>query len=143
MSEFSERLQQLIDENNLDNKTLAKNINLNATCISHYLLDKRIPTVESLVKLSDYFNRSTDFLLGREEENRNLTFKKCPPFSIQLKYLKEYFNCSAYSIYNGTKISKTCYYGWLSGNRQPTLENIIRLSEVFDRRVDFILGREN
>lgn len=142
MSEFSERLQGLITENNLDNKTLAKAAGINATCISHYLLGKRVPTVESLVKLADYFNRSTDFLLGREEENCNLTFKKCPPFKERLVFLKDYFNCTAYAIYNGTDIAKSSYYGWLGGEK-PTVENIIRLADLFDRRVDFIIGREN
>lgn len=143
MSEFSERLEGLMSERNLNGKTLAQNVGISATCISHYLLDKHIPTVEHLVMLADYFNRSTDFLLGREEENLNLTFKTCPPFSEQIKFLKNFFKRTAYSIYNGTEVSKTCYYGWLSGKRQPTLENIVRLAGIFDCRVDFILGRES
>ncbi|MDE5943011.1 MAG: helix-turn-helix transcriptional regulator, partial [Clostridia bacterium] len=39
-------------------------------------------------------------------------------------------------------ISKGCYYEWLSGKRQATLENVIKLADRFDCRVDFILGRE-
>ena len=75
MSEFSERLSGLIFEHGLNRKLLAKNVGINASCITHYLQDKRIPTVKSLILLAEYFNCSTDFLLGREEENKTLTFK--------------------------------------------------------------------
>ncbi|MDE7265325.1 MAG: helix-turn-helix transcriptional regulator [Clostridia bacterium] len=59
-----------------------------------------------------------------------------------MKILKEKFGCNSYRIYHNTDISKSCYYEWLSGKRQPTLENVIKLADRFDCRVDFILGRE-
>lgn len=141
MSKFSERLEDLMNDNNLNKKMLAEKVGINATCISHYILDKRIPTVESLIKLADYFKCSTDFLLGREEENDNLTFKKCPPFSERIIFLKKELGYLAKDFYNNDEIAKSTYYNWLNG-KQPTLENIIRLAELLDKRVDYILGRE-
>ena len=142
MSNLSERLEELINEQNINKKTLAKNVGINATCISHYILGKRVPTVANLVKLADYFKCSTDFLLGREEENNNLTFKKCPPFKEQLLFLKEKLNLTPDKFYDSTDIAKSSYYNWLAG-KKPTLDNIIRLADLLDCRVDFILGREN
>ena len=142
MSNFCERLEELINEHNLNKKTLAKNVGINATCISHYILGKSAPTIASLIKLADYFNCSTDLLLGREEENNNLTFKACPPFCEQILFLKEKFQFSPNDIYDGTEIAKSSYYNWLDG-KQPSLDNILRLANLFDCRVDFILGREN
>ncbi len=142
MSEFSERLSGLMFENNLNRKQFAQQSDINATCITHYLQGKHSPTLENLVKIADFFHRSTDFLLGREEENNALTFKPCPPFPEQLKFLKDYFQCSSYQIYHNTNIPKSCYYDWKYGNRQPTLENVIKLAEHFDCRIDFIIGRE-
>lgn len=152
MSEFVERLEWLMFEQHLNKKTLAKNVSINATCISHYLLDKRVPTVENLVKLADYFQCSTDYLLGREEKF-NLKFKPCPPFREQIEFLKEHFHCSAYSIYSSTEntdgtanskpaISKSCYYRWINQGRKPSVDNVIKLADHFGCRVDFILGRE-
>ncbi len=142
MSKFSERLDDLIKDSKLNKKTLAKNVGINATCISHYILNKRFPTVESLIKLADYFQCSTDFLLGLEEEISNLTFKKCPPFSEQIKILKRECGYLAKDFYDNDKIAKSTYYNWLNG-KQPTVDNIIRLAELLDKRVDFILGRES
>jgi hypothetical protein len=142
MSEFSERLSELMFENNLNGKTLAQKLNISATCISTYLQGTYLPTVDKLIKFADFFKRSTDFLLGFEEENPNLTFKDCPPFCEQLEFLKEHFGCTAYQIYHNTGIAKSNYYEWKSGNHVPTLDNIIKLAQHFDCRVDFILGRE-
>lgn len=143
MSEFVERLEELMFNRGLNKKMLAQQARINATCISHYLLGKRIPTVESLVKLADFFSRSTDFLLGREEENPNLTFRQCPSFCERIAYLKEQYGGSAQSFYRGLGISKTCYYGWLNGKRNPTLDNVIYLADRLKLRVDYILGRES
>ena len=55
MSEFVERLEELMFEHGLNKKMLAQKAHINATCISHYLLEKRFPTLESLVKLADFF----------------------------------------------------------------------------------------
>ena len=142
MSKFGERLEELINEQNITRKTFAENVGINATCISHYILGKHAPTVANLIKIAAYFNCSTDFLLGREEENKNLTFKNCPPFCEQLLFLKETFKRTPDDIYDGTDIAKSSYYNWLDG-KEPTLDNIIRLADLFDCRVDFILGREN
>ena len=142
MSEFGERLSELIIEHSLKAKEFAKATGLKESCISVYMQGKSLPTVASLVKMADYFNCSTDFLLGREEENKSVKFKPCPPFSEQLLFLKKHFKCSAYQIYHNTNIAKSSYYEWLSGERQPLLDNIIKLAGHFDCSVDFILGRE-
>lgn len=142
MSEFGERLGELIFDHRLNEKQFAENAGICVSCVSVYLQGKSLPTVESLVKIADYFQCSTDFLLGREEENKSVEFKPCPPFSEQLLFLKKHFKCSAYKIYHNTKIAKSSYYEWLSGDSQPNLENVINLAEYFDCSVDFILGRE-
>lgn len=142
LSFFVERLEELIFYNKLNAKELSIALGLGPSCITHYLRRYCGPTVESLIKIADFFHCSTDFLLGREEENDLLKFKPCPPFSQQLEFLKKKYNCSSYAIYRNNDISKTCYYDWKRGKRQPSLDNVIRLADHFGCRVDFILGRE-
>lgn len=143
MSKLSETLSDLISDGGLNLKETATRIGIPSSALTYYLNGEREPTVETIVKIADYYNCSVDFLLGRETEKQNLTFKTCPPFSEQLAFLKNYFKCSSYRFYNGTKISKSAYYSWLRGAHQPTLENVIDLADELDCRVDFILGRES
>lgn len=142
MSEFGERLGELIFENNLKQNEFAEKAGIKPSCVTVYLQGKGLPTVESLIKIADYFQCSTDFLLGYEEENKSIMFKACPPFSEQILFLKKHFKRTAYQIYHNTNISKTCYYDWLSGKCKPTLDNVIRLAALFGCRIDFVLGRE-
>ena len=110
MSQFGERLSELIFEQELTGKEFAKITGIKESCISFYIQGKSMPTVTSLIKIADYFNCSADFLLGREEENKSIKFKPCPPFPEQLLYLKKHFKCSAYQVYHNTNIAKSSYY---------------------------------
>lgn len=138
---LDERLEELLFENNLDNKTFAAKINISASCITQYINKEDLPTIENLIKMANFFKCSTDFILGFEER-QDLTFKVCPPFSEQLKFLLKHFNCKPSYIYKNTDISKSRLFEWKNGTRIPLLDNIMKLAELFDCRVDFVLGRE-
>lgn len=92
LSKFSETLNELIFDNGLTAKSLAEALNAEPSTITRYLRSERVPSVESLVAIADYFKCSTDFLLGRTEENKVHTFKPCPPFNKQIEFLKDYLN---------------------------------------------------
>ena len=143
MSILSENLQDLLLESNLDYKAFAAKIGISASAITNYIKYENLPTVNSIVKIADYFNCSIDYLLGRVEDDWNSNFCKCPPFCERLKFLKEHFGVSNKFIYEHEKISKNRYFDWLSGKRVPTLESVIALAEIFDCSVDFVIGREN
>ena len=143
LSKFSEVLGELIFDGGLTAKSLAAALGAEPSTITRYLKGERVPSVENLVAIANYFNCSTDFLLGKTDENSVHAFKICPPFGEQIEYLKNYFKCSSYKIYHDTGISKSRYYDWKNGKRTPSVDNIIKLAELFDCSTDFILGREN
>ncbi len=143
MPKFAGILEELIFESRKDNKTVAAELGISASCLTDYLKYDVLPSVSNLIKIADYFSRSTDFLLGREEDDRTLTFKICPPFSERLEFLKKHYGCTSYKIYMQAGITKSRYYDWKNGKRVPAVENVIKLAEFFDCRVDFILGRES
>lgn len=141
LSKFSESLAELMEEQNLSVKDLAKAVGVKSSNLYYYLRAERLPSVESIVALANYFACSTDFLLGLTEENRPETYKSCPPFSQRLDFLIEYFGVSTYKVYTQTNVSKARFFDWKRGKYEPSLDNIIKLAEVFDCSVDFVLGR--
>ncbi len=146
LSKFAEMLEELMFEHDTrhktDAKTLAKALGVEGSTITRYLRTEREPSIENLVLLADYFKCSADYLLGRESENRLFTFEPCPPFSEQLvKVLKEYgYTC--YRLSSDAKIHQSSVYAWKSGKRMPNLDSIIKIAELFECSVDFVLGRE-
>ena len=62
-----EQLRKLRKKNNLSMKELGKVLNVSESTISLYESGKREPDFETLIKLAEYFNVSTDYLLGRSD----------------------------------------------------------------------------
>lgn len=71
-NKFQERLQQLIDERNLKQKDLAKQIEVTPASISSWLMQKTIPTKKNLDKLCDYFAVTSDYLKGLTDGRTNI-----------------------------------------------------------------------
>ena len=142
MSKFVERLEDLISEHELNQKTFAEKVGISEGSISLYLQDKHIPTVAHLIRMANYFQCSTDFLLGREEYQQ-LAFKPCPPFCEQIVKLKNEFGGIVDRFVKRAKIVRSNYFNWASGKYVPSLDNILTLADNLDRRVDYILGRES
>lgn len=141
--EFGETVKELIDERKITVKQFAAEIGVAAPTISRYIRGKRMPDINNLVLIADYFNCSTDFLLSREPYVPNLKYKKCPPFCEQIKFLARY-NCKTYDeFYTKAEIHESTFYEWKCGSSIPTLESIIRIANKFDYRIDFVLGRES
>ncbi|MDU1175662.1 MULTISPECIES: helix-turn-helix transcriptional regulator [Clostridia] len=62
---FGGRLRTLREELNLTQTELAKKFNMSPPSISQYEKDIRSPDFTLLLKLADFFDVSTDYLLGR------------------------------------------------------------------------------
>jgi transcriptional regulator with XRE-family HTH domain len=61
------RLRELRESRNLSQATFAAAIGVNRGTYAHYEIDKRRPDYETLIKIADYYNVTTDYLLrGRK-----------------------------------------------------------------------------
>lgn len=62
------KLKMLREEHNMLQSELAKLLNLGASSISMYEKDERDPDTDTLKRIAEIFNVSTDYLLGLNEE---------------------------------------------------------------------------
>ncbi|MCK8824691.1 helix-turn-helix domain-containing protein [Fuchsiella alkaliacetigena] len=65
---IGDRIKKLRKENNIYQKDLAKELGLKQQTISLYESNKRQPDYDTLQKIANYFNCSTDYLLGRTDQ---------------------------------------------------------------------------
>ena len=140
---FAERLDDLMFDNGINAPALAKAIAVDRTTITRYLQGNKIPSVKNVILLADYFKCTADFLLGLAAENYSNTFRECPPFSERFPFLLEYFKINKYQLQKQSKIPESLIYNWQRGQYSPTIDNVIKMAEVFDCTVDFVLGRSN
>ena len=60
-------LKKIRKERNLNQLKVAFDLNISREALSHYENGKRSPDIEMLLKLSDYFGVSIDYLIRGEE----------------------------------------------------------------------------
>jgi len=143
LSKFAETLCDLMfEKNDMTAKALSIELGIPAPTITRYRKAQHSPNIDNLIKIADYFNCSTDFLLGLEAENQSLSFKRCPPFSEQIVFLTKHFNYNYYRFYHDLKIPESTFFEWKNGSSKPNLESVMNIADFFDCRIDFVLGRE-
>ncbi len=81
MESFAQRLTLLRESKELKKKDLAAIVNVSPSCISQYERGTSIPGHDILIKLSQYFGVSIDFLLGNDGA--------CPGFHLADAYTED------------------------------------------------------
>lgn len=61
---ISKKLRNLRKNFNISQVDLAAKLGVTKQCVSNWENDNILPSIEMLVKIAQYFNTSTDFLLG-------------------------------------------------------------------------------
>ena len=64
------RIRDLREDRDLCQRDLADYLNCSQVCYSNYEIGKRDIPTEVLSKLAEFYNTSTDYLLGRTDEKK-------------------------------------------------------------------------
>ena len=64
------RIRDLREDKDLYQKDLAEYLKCTQVCYSHYEMGKRDIPTDVLMKLADFYQTSTDYLLGRTDEKK-------------------------------------------------------------------------
>lgn len=95
MGKFGVRLKRLRKEKGLRQRDLADILGLAQTTIANYEQNTRFPNEEILKKLSDYFNVSFDYLLGRinvyQIDKADVLYKDIEKSSCSLSEMYKYY----------------------------------------------------
>ena len=67
MTNFASRARELRNAKKLTQKQMASEIGVSEILWRKYEAGDRAPTLEGLIAIADYFDVSTDFLLGRTD----------------------------------------------------------------------------
>ena len=64
------RIQELREDNDIIQQTIANYLNIKQSTYSQYENGQRQIPLEALIKLAEYYNTSTDYLLGITDERK-------------------------------------------------------------------------
>ena len=141
MSKFSESFTELLIEHNITPSAFAKIIGCGKGTISRYQNGQKLPSLDILLRMADYFQCSTDYLLGLEMELYPRTFQSVVPFQQRLPIFCQALSITKYQIEHKAKIAQSAIYKWQNGTGIPSVESLIKISQAFGCSIDFILGR--
>lgn len=132
---FSERLKKLRNEKRLSQKELAKELNMSQQTIAKWENNQSTPNPEMIVKIANFFDVSTDYLLGRTNEdiptNKNFSHN----------HLQELIKNKSSSLEEIAELLHTNKYEiamYLSGIKFPTEKDLQILSKYFKQPVELI-----
>ena len=135
MSNFKNLLLDLLNEYGKTIKDLEENGVLGKN--TFYIFDDGDPSLQTLVKLANYFEISIDYMLDRSESNN---FKKLKiNFSKNLDKLLAENKVSILKFCKDLKISRSNFYRWRNGTL-PTLSKLILIADYFSISIDELVG---
>lgn len=116
---FAERLKKLRTENGLTQDQLSEKSGLSHACIALLEVEKRSPTAQTLNALADYFGVTTDYLLGRTDDEEFVIRKDKPaPLPADQQELNNLFQLLA-PVYRVQVLEYTRYMAERSGVNIP------------------------
>lgn len=141
LSNFSERLIELMKENDLNAEKLAKALNIEPTVVRRWCLPNKDAFISSLIKLAEYFECSLDYLCKRSDTFLDYKPKECPPFMEWLPTVIKERGKTTYQIFTQTRIKSSYFTSWRQGS-EPLISSLGVLADFLDVSLDHLIGRD-
>ncbi len=141
MIKFAERLKEIMNETNNNPQTIAKFLKLNQDAnIYQWLEGNHTPKISNLIKLSNFFKYSIDYLLGLTDNEEKIFNENIPDFKNQFKKVLNIVKVKQKNILKD-KILSSGHLNTIRKNKYLLTENMVKLAEYLGVSIDFLIGR--
>lgn len=119
-------------------------LNIEQSTLANYENDKRVPKIDILIKLAEYYNVSVDCLLGLKKTNSETNdcynyFYEEGDANWSIRKIAKAKEISYEDMLEKSCIEKTRLDALWYGNSQPVAEELIRIATVLDVSIDYLL----
>lgn len=133
-------LALLRKEFGLSQQKLGNEIGLARNTICQYESGNRVPDVDTLKKIADYFDVSIDYLLGREEKKYTKNCSNNINVS-NMRLLRKEQNITLDKVATDLNSSSQVISRYERGERMPDQETLLALADYYNVSLDYLLGR--
>ena len=137
---FLDVLKELMTLRGISARSLAKSIGVGDTRIDAWICGKYWPTTVNLLKLSDYFQCSVDYLLGISEDQCIPICNAPSDFISRLDLLMDKTGYSRNRLGKECGVYSATVSKWYRG-KNPKPETLLKLALLFNCSVSYLLGR--
>ena len=138
MTNFRDRLEDLLIERNMSKNQLSKIIGVRPDTIYGYYRRNLLPEIHIANRIATFFNCSLDYLFGLTEQINN-NDRNDLSFPATIKKLIKESNKSVEKTMKELNISERTYYRWQSGESKPLTSIVIVLAKYFDVSIDYLV----
>lgn len=132
-----QRLKDLREDKDLKQSDVANILNIAQRTYSGYETGSRMIPYSCLVKLADFYNTSTDYIL--ELTSFQEPYPKKNSTHMRLRNLREASQFTQQQIASRLNIRQNTYSQYENGTRRIPLESLIALAKFYNTSTDYIL----
>lgn len=135
------RIKTLRNQSGLTQIEFAKKFGIAQSTLSTWERGRYEPDFDTLLKLSDYFGVSVDYLLGRSD----MDTKKEKPTEVNtvIKSLRTEKHISQRELAAAVNLTQQAVAKWEKGISEPDSDTLLKLADYFGVSVDYLLGRSD
>ena len=142
MNTFQNRLNELLKEHNLNEKSLANLLKIkNLSTVYNWTGGNFTPKIDIIIDIANIFKCSTDFLLGLSDNNETIKPKICPPFYTQLELILKDKGLKIYNLRKDNIISAGLAESIFTKHSTPLTYNVIKIADYLKISIDELVGR--
>ena len=133
-----QRIRHLREDRDLTQARVAKKLDMSQTGYSKYETGENdIPTAV-LIRLSEFYHVSTDYLLGLTDQ-----LPGEPLFLARIRLLREEHDWTQQQVANRLHIHRRTYDAYEAGATDVPVEILIALARLYNVSTDYLLGESN
>ena len=143
---IGKRIKTLMARDNVSRDELAEITEISGASISRLRNAVHAPAPETLIAIADYFEVSTDYLLGRTQSQEPVPKMPAPDdlkamIGKRLDTLLERDDVTQYRLAKDLDKNQSAFTYIRNGSNAPALETLIELADYFEVTTDYFLGR--
>lgn len=152
---FASVFVDYLQKNNLTAYKVAKETGISQGLMNQYKNGVKTPTVDNLLKISNYLNCSVDYLLGISddpsragqaavltEENKNITIGNTPIIAERIKEEAHRQDVKVKDLLAQCQIDRNLV-NKLANGRDTGTQNICKIADFLNCSTDYLLGLSN
>ncbi|WP_083122541.1 helix-turn-helix domain-containing protein [Megasphaera sp. DISK 18] len=130
---LGDKLKKLREKKGLMQRDVCLALKIEQSTLANYENNRRIPSLDVLIALADYYGTSLDYLAGRTDESTI-------PFSLLFKQLREQHGLTQYQLGQKLNISPSAIGMYEQGRRLPDIPILIKIASYFGTSLDYLLN---
>ncbi len=140
MSNFVGSLKELMIINNLSPAGLARVSGCPETTVSGWLTGNSVPKKNNLLKLSNHFNCSFDYILGLTDDRTIYRNDISSTFDVRIMQILKEKKITKNALATMCNFHSSRFKSWLVNGNIPQTENLIVIAIKLECSVEYLLG---